>query len=199
MTSRIHPGDRLTLDQSVVMAALTALESLAPDERAAFLLSRVFGFHSQNGSKVLRQTPAQYRTLVAVACRRMAVRQPPPDDCMAEVSGVAADLLAALAARDLTGTLHVLDKDVVVHSDGAGRVATHISGRARVACYLFDLVFGGDELAMYSVRGWWGIVGFRDGYVACLIGLASSVGRVVEIDVVSSPSKLQGFVEHFVK
>src|ERR1700733_13996228 len=54
----IDPADRVTLDESVNMALLVVLESMAPAERVAFVLHDVFRYSFAEVAEIVGRTPA---------------------------------------------------------------------------------------------------------------------------------------------
>src|SRR5215468_5716416 len=64
------PADRVTLDESVSMAFLVALESMTPAERVALILHDVFGYPFADIAQITGRTPGACRQLASAARRR---------------------------------------------------------------------------------------------------------------------------------
>src|SRR5438309_441067 len=70
------PGGRLAAAESVSLAFLVVLESLAPVERAAYLLRRVFDYGYGEIARVLGRSEPACRQLVSRAEARVLERRP---------------------------------------------------------------------------------------------------------------------------
>ncbi|MET0406054.1 MAG: sigma-70 family RNA polymerase sigma factor [Cystobacter sp.] len=109
-------GDDLTL------TLMMALERLSPLERAAFLLHDVFGMDFEEVARAIERDPAACRQLASRA--RAHVREARPRFPVTEARGqeLATAFFAASRGGDLRGLQALLAQDVVVYSDGGGKV-----------------------------------------------------------------------------
>ncbi|WP_426750284.1 sigma-70 family RNA polymerase sigma factor [Myxococcus sp. Y35] len=109
-------GDDLTL------TLMMALERLSPLERAAFLLHDVFGMDFEEVAKAIDRDPAACRQLASRA--RAHVREARPRFPVSEAQGreLASAFYAASRGGDLGALQALLAQDVVVYSDGGGKV-----------------------------------------------------------------------------
>ncbi|MUN40636.1 MULTISPECIES: RNA polymerase sigma factor SigJ [Actinomadura] len=191
------PADRVTLDESLSMALLVVLESLTPAERTAFVLHDVFGIGFPEIGEVVGRGPAACRQLAVRARRRIEARAPrfeaPPD----EQRRVLAAFAAACRTGDVQALLALLDPDVVVRSDGGGRVAAArrpVHGADRVARYLLGVArwYAGDGgITHATVNGRPGLLWARDGHLQGVMSLTLDGGRIVSVDFVRNPDKLE--------
>jgi RNA polymerase sigma-70 factor (ECF subfamily) len=126
--------------ESVSIAMLTVLETLAPAERAVFVLREVFEVPYTDISLALdKKTPAAVRQIAHRAREHVAARRPRIRVDRAEHQQVVDRFLAALGTGDLQVLLDVLAPDVVLVADGGGEVAAFrrpVVGRERVASLL---------------------------------------------------------------
>ncbi|MDX2862784.1 sigma-70 family RNA polymerase sigma factor, partial [Streptomyces scabiei] len=76
-TDPADPADRVTLDESVSMAFLVALESMTPAQRVALILHDVFGYPFAEIAGITGRTPAACRELASSARRRVRTTLPP--------------------------------------------------------------------------------------------------------------------------
>lgn len=108
------------LADEVSMAMLIVLESLSPLERAAFVLSDVFGMPSGEVAGALDRSPAAVRQLVHRARSHVEARQPRSVVDTARHREVTEQFMAAAATGDLDGLMEVLSPDVTLVTDGGG-------------------------------------------------------------------------------
>jgi len=116
------PADRVTLDESVSLALLFVLERLTPAERTAFILHDVFGYAFEEIGEVVGRTPAATGQLASRARRRVVESRPRQSGTPEQQRRAVEAFAAAAGGGDLHALLEVLDPDVVMRSDGGGRV-----------------------------------------------------------------------------
>lgn len=188
------PAERVTLDESMSMAMLVVLESLSPAERTAFVLHDVFGLTFAEVGAAVGRSPAACRQLAARARAHVASRAPRFDVDPSEHRRVVDAFARACLGDDIDALLALLDPDVVLRSDGGGRVRAGrrpVRGAAKVARLLFGIRrFGSHRLVPATVNGWPGLLRYRDGRLAAVIGLTVAGGRVTAVDMVLNPDKL---------
>jgi RNA polymerase sigma-70 factor (ECF subfamily) len=118
---------------------LTVLETLAPAERAVFVLREVFDLPYADIAAALDKTPAAVRQIAHRAREHVAARRPRIQVDRAEQQQVVDRFLAALRTGDLQVLFDVLAPDVVLVADGGGEAAAvrrPVVGRDRVATLL---------------------------------------------------------------
>ena len=129
------------------MAMLIVLESLSPLERAAFVLTEVFGMSAPEVAEALDRSPAAVRQLVHRARSHVEARQPRhvvDEDRHREITE---RFMAAASGGDLTSLMEVLSPEVVLVTDGGGikqAALRPIHGADRVLRWLAG-VFGKPE------------------------------------------------------
>jgi len=119
-------ADDVLLAESVSMAMMLVVQSLTPEERAVFLLHEVFGFAHNEIAAAIGKSPAAVRQIAHRARSHVQARRPrasnnTPDNT-ADVPEVAQRFLVAASTGDLQGLMDVLAPDVVLLSDGGGKV-----------------------------------------------------------------------------
>ena len=137
-------ADDVVLSESVNLALMVVLESLGPKERAVFLLREVFGYEHTEIAEALGMTvgrrpadsapgeAARRGTTTAVLHRRPAGRP-----------GAASDSATALLTGDVQGLMDLLAPDVVVLSDGGGKVSAArrpVQGADAAARFLVGII-----------------------------------------------------------
>src|SRR5687767_9411650 len=132
-------AEDVELAESVSIAMLTVLETLAPAERAVFVLREVFDVPYADISAAVDKTPAAVRQIAHRAREHVAARRPRIQVDRAEQQRVVDRFLAALQTGDLQVLLDVLAPDVVLVADGGGEAAAFqrpVVGSDRVATFL---------------------------------------------------------------
>ena len=132
-------AEDVELAESVSMAMLTVLETLAPTERAVLVLHEVFDVPYDEIAEAVGKSPAAVRQIAHRAREHVAARRPRTEVSRTEQQRVVERFLAALTAGDLQGLMDVLAPDVVVVADGGGlapAVKRPMAGRNRVAAAL---------------------------------------------------------------
>jgi RNA polymerase sigma-70 factor (ECF subfamily) len=140
------PEDEALLADSVGIAMLVVLETLAPAERLAFVLHDMFGVPFNEIAPIVGRSPAAARQLASRARRRVQGAATVPDPDQTRQREVVNAFLAASRGGDFEALLALLDPDVVLRADrtavqagasglvhGATAVAKTFSGRARFA------------------------------------------------------------------
>ena len=185
----LDPEHQALVGDSVGLAMLVVLETLAPAERVAFVLHDMFGVPFEEIAPIVGRSPIAARQLASRARRRVRGAAVPDADVNRQRAVVDA-FLAASRGGDFDALLELLDPDVVLRADdaavemgstrevrGARAVAETFSGRARVARpALVDGAVG----AVWAVAGKPRVV----------FGFTIREGRVVEIDLVADPERL---------
>ena len=125
-------AEDVELAESVSIAMLTVLETLAPTERAVFVLREVFDMPYDEIAEAVGKSPAAVRQIAHRAREHVAARRPRMAVSRTEQQQVVERFLAALTTGDLQGLLDVLAPDVVLVADGGG-LAPATRRRSRAA------------------------------------------------------------------
>ena len=130
------PARGLEMADSLSLAFLVLLESLTPEQRAAFLLHEVFDEPYDRIASILETSEPNARQLVTRARRHVQERRPRFDASREQQEQLATRFFAAAQDGDLEGLEHLLAHDVVLRADGGGKapaVKRALHGRATVA------------------------------------------------------------------
>jgi RNA polymerase sigma factor (sigma-70 family) len=185
------PEHEALLGDSVGLALLVVLETLAPAERVAFVLHDMFAVPFDEIAPIVGRSPAAARQLASRARRRVQGAATVPNADLARRREVVDAFLAASRGGDFEALLAVLDPDVVLRADraavqigasrevrGAAAVAETFSGRAR-----------GAQPAL--VNGAIGLVWAPRGRPRVVFGFTITRGKIVGIDLVADPDRLR--------
>ena len=124
------------------MAMLRVLDTLSPTERAVFVLREVFGFEYDEIAVAVEKSPAAVRQLASRSRNHVRARRPEPVPA-ADVDAVVQRFLAAAAGGDLQALMDVLAPEVVLLTDGGGKVNAAlrpIEGPEKVVRFLGGVV-----------------------------------------------------------
>jgi RNA polymerase sigma-70 factor (ECF subfamily) len=113
-------AEDVALADSVSIAMLTVLETLAPVERAVFVLREVFETPYNEIAEAVGKTPAAVRQIGRRAREHVAARRPRVRVSRSEQQAVVERFLAALRTGQLQELMEVLAPDVVLIADGGG-------------------------------------------------------------------------------
>ncbi len=149
------PARRAEMADSLSLAFLVLLESLSPEQRAAFLLHEVFDEPYDRVAEIVGTSEQNARQLVARARRHVAARRPRFEASRQQREQLAARFFAAAQNGDLEALEQLLAYDVVLHGDGGGKapaIAHAIHGRARVARTLIAGLRNAARIGGFTIR-----------------------------------------------
>ncbi|WP_037619903.1 RNA polymerase sigma-70 factor [Streptomyces aureus] len=187
-------AEDVQLAESVSIAMLTVLETLAPTERAVFVLREVFDLPYTEIAEAVGKSSSAVRQIARRAREHVSARRPRMRVSRSEQQAVVERFLAALRTGRLQDLLDVMAPDVVLIADGGGLVSAAlvpIDGAAEVAPVLARVrqVVASLGTAVVSLNGEPGVRVDFDGEPAA-ISLEVADGRVARIYVVRNPQKL---------
>lgn len=193
-TTPVDPLDAVTLDDSVSMALLVVLESLTPAERVAFVLHDVFGMPFAEIAETVGRTPDAARQLASQARRRVRERRAGAAS-REQHDAVARAFAAAAATGEVSALIALLDPDVVLRSDGGGKVSAArkpVSGADRVVRFLLGVPHLNPGLVLEATLTPDGVAYLAsvDGRVDSIISVAVTGDRITEIYLMRNPDKL---------
>ncbi|MFQ6326190.1 sigma-70 family RNA polymerase sigma factor [Nocardia sp. CWNU-33] len=181
------PEQQAVLGDSIGLALLVVLDTLAPSERLSFVLHDMFAVPFDEIAPIVGKSPAAARQLASRARRRVQGARATVDrDRQREVVDA---FLAASRSGEFERLLTLLDPDVVLRVDaaaiatgavgalGAGAVAETFSGRAKAA-----------RLALIDGRA--GAVWAVGGTPRVVFDFTVSDGRIVAIDLLADAETL---------
>lgn len=197
LVAEVDPTDRVELAESVSMAFLVVLESLSPAERVAFVLHDVFGYDHADVAAVLDRSVPACRQLVSRARKHIEARRPRFEPDAAARAEVADRFLDACRTGDVAALLGTLAPDVVLLSDGGGKVSAArrpIHGAQRVVRFLQGLVRQTADELVLATRCFNGSPGLlvttSDGAIVVVFVLDVADGAVTSIEAIRNPDKL---------
>jgi RNA polymerase sigma-70 factor, ECF subfamily len=189
-------AEDVELAESLSIAMLTVLETLAPAERAVFVLHEVFDTPHGEIAAAVGKSPAAVRQIARRARDHVGARRPRVPVSTTEQQVVVERFLAAIRHGDVQGLLDVLAPDVVVVADGGGLVPaarSPVEGAVRVA----RLLIAGFRSADFEARTTWlngspAVRLDRGGEVDTALSLSIEDGRITRMYAMRNPHKLAG-------
>ena len=189
-----QPEHEALLADSVGLALLVVLETLAPAERLAFVLHDMFGVPFDEIAGMVDRSPAAARQLASRARRRVQGAAPVPDADLAGQRKVVDAFFAAARDGDFDALVAVLDPDVVSRSDG-GKLRPGATGVVRGAREVAARALTFARLSPFVrpalVNGAAGAVVAPRGEPFSVMGFTVVGGRIVEIDAITDPERLR--------
>ena len=189
-----QPDAAAVLAESVGLALLVVLDTLAPAERLAFVLHDMFAVPFDEIGPMIDRSPTATRQLASRARRRVRDQAPAPDPDLTRQRAVVDAFFAAARDGDLDGLVAVLHPNVVLRSDGGSARAgltTVLTGADTVAAQA--VTFG--ELSSLArralINGAAGVVVSTAGKPISIMGFTVTDGMVVAIDVIADPERLE--------
>ncbi|MDH6293112.1 sigma-70 family RNA polymerase sigma factor [Rhodococcus sp. NM-2] len=190
------PEQEAVLADSVGLALLVVLGTLAPAERLAFVLHDMFAVPFEDIAPIVERTPAAARQLASRARRRLQ-GAPVPDTDPVRQRAVVDAFLAAARSGDFDALVAVLDPDVVLRAD-TGALPAGASTMVRGSETVAGRVLGFARLARFAhpalVNGAAGVVAIADGQLLSVMGVTIRRGKIVEIDILADRERLAGLV-----
>jgi RNA polymerase sigma factor (sigma-70 family) len=190
------PEEEAVLADSVGLALLVVLDTLAPAERLAFVLHDLFAMSFAELGAVLGRSTEAARQLASRARRR--VRGAPVPDQAADLARqreVASAFLAATRGGDLQALVSVLDADVTLTGDGFAAPSGRPTVMRGVAAVSKGAVMA-SERAVHSqlalLNGNVGIVYAPAGRLQLALAFTvSETRKITAIDIIADPDRLR--------
>lgn len=190
-----EPQAALEQADSLSLAFLVLLEELTPPERAAYLLHDIFGYHYEEIAGSLGRTASTCRQLASRARQRIGDRRQRFDADAEHGRALTDAFLVACATGDLGGLRRLLADDVVVWTDGGGKVRAAmrpVVGVDRSSRFLVNVAkrLRGVPRRV-TLNGQPGAVILDEGAVVASVVLDILQGTIVGVRVVTNPDKLK--------
>ena len=188
------PEGELLRADAVGAAVLIVLDTLTPPERLAFVLHDMFGVPFDEIAPIVGRSPTAARQMASRARRRVHGATVPDDELVRQRDVVDA-FIGAARRGDFTSLIALLDPDVVLRADDIA--SAYIGSReVRGAAALADVLSrrgrggGGGGLDRAIVNGAPGAVLAPDGRPRLVVDFVVIDGKIVEIDVITDPARL---------
>jgi RNA polymerase sigma-70 factor (TIGR02957 family) len=194
------PARHAEVADSLSLAFLVLLESLSPEQRAAYLLREVFDYPYDQIARIVGKSEDNTRQLVTRARRQVQERRPRFEASRERREVLARRFFAAAVDGELEALEELLAHDVVLHGDGGGKapaLAHPVHGRAKVARTLLAWFraaarIGGISLQAAEVNGQPGaLLADPEGRLVTVLSVDVADGQVQAIRSIVNPDKLR--------
>lgn len=190
------PASRAEMADSLSLAFLVLIESLSPEQRAAFLLREVFDYPYDQIAAIVETSEQNARQLVARARQHVEQRRPRFEPSRERRERLARRFFAAAQDGDLGALEELLAHDVTFHGGG---LPQPLEGRVRVARVVLvgmrtaTTHFGGLSLRQVTVNGQPGamVLDPSDRLIGVLALDIAEGGQIQTLTSVIDPGKLQ--------
>ncbi|MEV6780213.1 sigma-70 family RNA polymerase sigma factor [Streptomyces syringium] len=187
----LDPEQEILLADSVGIALLVVLETLAPAERLAFVLHDMFAVPFDEIAPVLGRTAASTRQLASRARRRVQGAAPAPDTDPAHRRRIVDAFLAAARGGDFDALVSVLDPEIVARSDGGAlRPGVIRRGAAEVASQAITFARFAEAAHPALVNGTPGVVAVAEGRAISVMAFTVQGDRITTLDILTDPERL---------
>ena len=196
----LQPEEEALLAESVGLALLVVLETLAPAERLAFVLHDLFELPFEEIAPLVGRTPAAARQLASRARRRVkGANIPTLDPDLARQRAVVDAFFVATREGEFDALVALLDPDVVLRIDAGTRhpaASMVLHGAAAVARQTLrgvasSLARPAVHLRPVLVNGAAGVVVTVGGQPMTVMSFTVAEGKIVEIDAIADPERVR--------
>ncbi|MER7826225.1 sigma-70 family RNA polymerase sigma factor [Streptomyces sp. NPDC096097] len=187
----LDPEQEILLADSVGIALMVVLDTLAPAERLSFVLHDLFAVPFDEIATVLGRSAATTRQLASRARRRVQGAAPAPDPDRSRLRAIVDAFLAASRGGDFDALVAVLDPDVVARSDGGTlRPSLLRRGAAEVASQAITFARFAEAAHPALVNGVPGVVAMAGGRTLSIMAFTVQDGRITALDILTDPERL---------
>jgi len=193
-----EPGHAIEVAQDVSWALMSVLETLKPEERAAFLLREAFDMAYAELAATLGKSEEACRQMVSRAKARLRENRPRFEATDKEHEELLLAFADAARIGDVAALTRLLTPNAALTSDGGGKVSAAlrvVTGAEEVAKLVAHISVNADALAgdVTPVR-----INNRPGFMILLEGtidVSYSIdvenGRIAALYIMRNPDKLQ--------
>ncbi|MFF2199133.1 RNA polymerase sigma-70 factor [Streptomyces sp. NPDC058145] len=185
-------AEDVELADNVSMAMLLVLETLAPTERAVFVLREVFGLGYDEIAEAVDKNPAAVRQIAHRARAHVAARRPREAVSPAQTRDALAAFQRAVETGDPRGLLDLIAPDVVLLTDGGGVVGAALRPVVGAASVLEVLsrIDPAVSLRPAQINGHPALLIHRGHELDTVIALRLDAGLITGLYAVRNPEKL---------
>ncbi|HEY4366156.1 MAG TPA: sigma-70 family RNA polymerase sigma factor [Steroidobacteraceae bacterium] len=196
------PGDaesEMQFADGIGLALLVVLDTLAPNERVAFVLHDLFNLQFDVIAPIINRSLAATRQLASRARRRVQ-GSPEPDGDRDRQRELVSAFRAASREGNFSALLAVLDPEVVLRADAAAVMASvarrehgapSLTPETRGAAAVAKIFEGRAQAARQAlVDGGAGMVFAPGGEVQVVFEFVIEQGRILEISLIADPANI---------
>ncbi len=189
------PGEYVEAAEILSVAFLRLLETLAPIERAVFLLRQVFDYDYAEIARIVGKNEANCRQIAHRARRHLAAQSPRYTVTSEQQAQLFERFMQASSDGNVEELLRLLTRDVVLYSDGGENREPVVGAQAVVQALLKTAQRVAQDTAwhwaMAAINGRPGMLVYAYSKLYAVIAFELLDQRVQEIDIIVNPDKLR--------
>jgi RNA polymerase sigma factor (sigma-70 family) len=193
--NRSDPEKHALIADSVGLALLVVLDTLSPAERLSFVLHDMFGIAYEEIAPIVDRSPDAARQLASRARRRVRGAPAHSEGDLVRQREVVDAFLAATRQGDFAALVQVLDPEVTFRVDPGSMAWVGLTDVHGVDAVANRALTHGRRFAAFCrpalINGSIGIVAQTAKRIIGVAALTVIDGRIVEIDLVLDPKKLE--------
>jgi RNA polymerase sigma factor (sigma-70 family) len=189
----LDPEQETLLAESVGLALLVVLDTLAPAERISFVLHDLFAVSFNEIANIVGRSPAAVRQLASRARRRVQGADAASGADLAGQRKVVDAFLAALRAGDFQALVAVLDPNVVITADAVAQpveAKREIRGAENWAKAAIAAARGARAAQPALIDGAVGLVIAPQGRLFRALRFTLAEGKIAAVEVIGDPERL---------
>ena len=190
----LDPEQETLLAESVGLALLVVLDTLAPAERISFVLHELFAVSFDEIANIVGRSPAAVRQLASRARRRIQGADTASGTDLAGQRKVVDAFLTALRAGDFQALVAVLDPNVVITADAAAQpveAKREIRGAENWAKGAIAAARGARAAQPALIDGAVGLVIAPQGRLFRALRFTLAEGKIAAVEVIGDPERLR--------
>ena len=190
----LDPEQETLLAESVGLALLVVLDTLAPAERISFVLHDLFAVSFDEIANIVGRSPAAVRQLASRARRRIQGADTASGTDLAGQRKVVDAFLTALRAGDFQALVAVLDPNVVITADAAAQpveAKREIRGAENWAKGAIAAARGARAAQPALIDGAVGLVVAPRGRLFRALRFTLAEGKITAVEVIGNPERLR--------
>jgi RNA polymerase sigma-70 factor, ECF subfamily len=200
-SQEVNPSDALLQKEGLSIAYLRMMEHLSPDERAILLLKEVFGLQYGEIAKMVEKKEDNCRKIFSRAKRKISAVEGESLDYRKNRK-IVDGFIQAFQLQNIAAMLELVSENVMLYSDGGGKVKAAIRpivSRGNVLAFLNGIVskaLGNFEIDVKNINGQPAIVVFMEGTVQSILSFYILQNKIHEIYIMMNPEKLVSIRRH---
>ncbi|MGD1935003.1 MAG: RNA polymerase sigma factor SigJ [Candidatus Phaeomarinobacter sp.] len=197
-----EPGHAIELAQDVSLALMSVLETLKPEERAAFLLREAFEMDYADLAGTLGKSEDACRQMVSRAKSRLRSNKPRFEASNEDHEKLLMAFATAAQAGDVSALTRLLTPGASLISDGGGKATAAlriVTGAEEVAKLTAHVATNADamkgDIEALHINNRPGIYILLDGRIEVSYSIDVEEGRIAALYIMRNPDKLQRLLD----